>query len=193
MQTPETAKAAHPEGGDPREFEHLGRRLDQMNTANGSIPQARAVSNTFDHRALTLEQGSATSTPTSSRASSTTRLAAKPVAKVTTGVCRECSAKFTAQRATKDFCSNTHRQAFNNRQMLRGKKVYSIAMDWRDSRDPKILTLLSRLLAKFKHEDNCAGRVSWNSAASVVRAKPYLAATVLDTNIAGMRRPGRRK
>jgi hypothetical protein len=104
---------------------------------------------------------------------------------------RECKSKFEARRAGKEFCCAACRR-FNNRRMTRGVDIYDLAMQWRDDRaDPAGLTLLCRLLAKFKDEDVRAGR-SWNRTASVVRDKPYLAAAVLDANVAGARRSVRR-
>jgi hypothetical protein len=80
---------------------------------------------------------------------------------VTTGICRECNAKFEARRASREFCSTACRQRFNNRRMTRGVEIYDLAMQWRDDRtDTAALTLLCRLLAKFKDEDSRAGRVS---------------------------------
>jgi hypothetical protein len=197
----ETAKPAHLDGGGGlREFEQLGGRLEITNSANDSETQARALESAFDNTALTattsdtLEQGSATPAPSSPRAPYTTRLDAKSPARVTNGACRECRAKFTAQRATKEFCSTACRQAFNNRKMIRGAAIYSLAMEWRaDRSDKTALNLLCRLLAEFRSDDERAGRRSWDSAASVIRDKPYLTATLLDTNLAGMRRTGRGK
>ena len=78
--------------------------------------------------------------------------------------------------------------------MTRGAAIYSLAMEWRaDRSDTTALNLLCRLLAEFKNEDERAGRKSWDTAASVIRDKPYLAATLLGTNLAGMRRTGGRK
>jgi hypothetical protein len=115
-------------------------------------------------------------------------------AKAKTGVCRECRVKFEARRATKEFCCTEHRQAFNNRKMLRGAAIYSLAMEWREDRSNKTaLNFLCRLLAEFRNEDDHAGRKSWDCAASVIRDNPYIAATLLDTNLAGMRRTGRSK
>jgi hypothetical protein len=203
MQTPETAKAAHPEGGGPREFEHLGGRLDQMNTANGSIPQARAVSNTFDHRALTAdtisstpEQGSAPSAPTPPRPSYAVRLAAKAVSKAKTGTCRECNAGFQAQRTTREFCCTGCRRAFNNRRMLRGLLALDLVMAHRFDRKAFEAAggrkLLSRLASIYRAEDDRdrSGRKSWDDLAKVLERNPYLSATVVETNVAGTRRPG---
>jgi hypothetical protein len=201
MEITETAKPAHLDGGGLRELEQLGGQLEKTDSTPDSARQARAGLSTLDRNAprigttsyTTPNQGSEVPAPTPPRRSYSIRLNGKPVTKVAIGVCRECNTKFTAKRATKDFCSTEHRQRFNNRQMLRGKEIYSIAMDWRDSRDPKTLTLLCRILASFKNEDERDGRRSWDDAATVIRDKPYLTATLLDTNLAGLRRARRRK
>jgi hypothetical protein len=162
MENRETAKPAHRDGGGPRDLEQLAGQLEITNSAIGSAPQARTDFSAPDHRARR---------------------------DVTTGICRECNAKFEARRASREFCCNACRQQFNNRRMTRGLEIYDFAMAWRDDRtDTMALTLLCRLLAEFKDEDSRAGRVSWNSAAGVIRDKPYLAAVLLDTNVAGMRR-----
>jgi hypothetical protein len=166
MEITETAKPAHRDGSGPRNFEQLGGQLGITNSATGSGPQAWTNFSAPDHRA---------------------------VRDVTTGICRECKVKFEARRASREFCCIACRQRFNNRRMTRGLQIYDFAMEWRDDRtDTTALTLLCRLLAKFKDEDSRAGRVSWNSAASVIRDKPYLVATLLDANVAGMRRKARR-
>jgi hypothetical protein len=160
-----------------------------------------ALVTTFDQGALTadatsstLEQGSGRRAPTSPRPSCATRVDAKPAAKAKTGVCRECRVKFEARRATKEFCCTEHRQAFNNRKILRGAAIYSLAMEWRaDRSDKTALNLLCRLLAEFRNDDDRAGRRSWDCTASVIRDNPYIAATLLDANAAGMGRTGRCK
>jgi protein-arginine kinase activator protein McsA len=115
-------------------------------------------------------------------------------AKAKKGTCRECGAVYQAQRTTREFCSAACRRAFNNRKMIRGAAIYSLAMEWRaDRSDTTALNLLCRLLAEFKNEDDWAGRKSWDSAANVIRDRPYLTATVLDRNITGLRRTGGRK
>jgi hypothetical protein len=165
MEIAEKAKPAHRDGGGPRDFEQLGGQLEITNGARGSAPQARTNFSAPDHRA----------------------------GDVTTGICRECKTKFEARRASKEFCCTACRQRFNNRRMTRGVEIYDLAMQWRDDRaDTAALTLLCRMLAKFKDEDSRAARVSWNRTASVIRDKPYLAATLLDANVAGMRRKARR-
>jgi hypothetical protein len=195
METPETAKAAHPEGGGPREFEHLGGRLDQINTANSSVPQARVVLNTFNHRASTPEQGSAPSAPTSPRPSYAVRLAAKAVSKAKTGTCRECNAGFQAQRTTREFCCTGCRRAFNNRRMLRGLLALDLVMAHRFDRKAFEAAggrkLLSRLASIYRAEDDRdrAGRKSWDDLTKVLERNPYLSATVVETNVAGTRRP----
>jgi hypothetical protein len=162
MEIAETAKPAHRDGGGLRDFEQLGGQLGITNSATGSAPQARADFSVPDHRAR--REG---------------RI----------GICRECNAKFESRRVGKEFCCTVCRQRFNNRRMTRGVEIYDCAMQWRDDRtDTAALTLLCRLLAKFKDEDSRAGRVSWNRTASVIRDKPYLAAALLDTNVAGIRR-----
>jgi hypothetical protein len=111
------------------------------------------------------------------------------IAKAKMGICRECRGTYQARRASREFCCTAHRQAFNNRKMLRGAAIYSLAMEWRADRSDKMaLNLLCRLLAEFRNDDDRAGRRSWDFAASVIRNSPYIAATLLDTNLAGTRR-----
>jgi hypothetical protein len=98
-----------------------------------------------------------------------------------TGTCSECGATYQAQRITREFCSSSCRQVFNNRKATRGAAIYDAAMQWRaDRSDKAAFSLLCRLLAKFKDEDDRAGRRSWDSAGTVKARKPYLAATVVD-------------
>jgi hypothetical protein len=190
MQTTETAKPAHPDGGGPRDFEQLGGQLGSTNSTNDYPTQNNALVNTFNGG----QRDTSKPVPTSLKPSCATRVDAKPVAKAKTGVCRECRAKFEARRATKEFCCTEHRQAFNNRKMIRGAAIYSLAMEWRaDRSDKTALNLLCRLLAEFRNEDDRDGRRSWDSALSVVRDKPYLVNIVLDTNLAGKRQPGGRR
>jgi hypothetical protein len=190
MQIPETAKPAHPDGGGPRKFEQLGGQLGSTNSTNDFPTQNNALVNTFNGAQCDTSKP----VPTSPQPSCATRMAAKSRAKTMTGVCCECGAKFTAQRATKEFCSTKHRQDFNNRKAIRGAAIYDLAMEWRADRNAKLaFSLLCRMLSDFREEDDRAGRRSWNSALSVVHAKPYLSATMLDTNIAGLRRQDRRK
>jgi hypothetical protein len=190
METRQTAKPAHRDGGGLRDFEQLGGQLEKTHSAADSTPQAPCT----DAASIALEQAGATPAPAAPRPSYATRVNAKPVAKAKTGICRECRAKFEARRSTKEFCCTACRQVFNNRKRTRGAEIYDFAMEWRDDRsDTTALTLLCRVLAKFKEEDDRAGRRSWDSATSVINAHPYLAAALLDTNIAGMRRLGKRK
>jgi hypothetical protein len=191
MQIPETAKPAHRvDGGGPRDFEQLGGQLGSTNSTNDYTTQNNALVNTFNGG----QRDTSKPVPTSPRPTRATRVDAKPVAKAKTGVCRECRARFEARRATKEFCCTSHRQAFNNRKMIRGAAIYDLAMEWRADRDAKLaFSLLCRMLSDFREEDTRAGRRSWNSALSVIHDKPYLAAVVLDTNIAGKRQPGGRR
>jgi hypothetical protein len=190
MHIPETAKPAHLDGGGPRDFEQLGGRLGSTNSTNDYTTQNNARVNTFDGGQCDTSKP----VPTSRRPSYAVLLAANAVTKAKIGTCRECNARFTAQRATKEFCCTSHRQTFNNRKMIRGAAIYDLAMEWRADRNAKLaFSLLCRMLSDFREEDDRAGRRSWNSALSVVHAKPYLSATMLDTNIAGLRRQDRRK
>jgi hypothetical protein len=190
METLGTAKPAHPDGGGPRDFEQLGGQLGSTNSTNNYTTQNNALVNTFNGG----QRDTSKPVPTSPLPSRATRVDAKPVAKAKTGVCRECRARFEARRATKEFCCTSHRQAFNNRKMIRGAAIYDLAMEWRADRDAKLaFSLLCRMLSDFREEDSRAGRRSWNSALSMIHDKPYLAAVVLDTNIAGKRQPGGRR
>jgi hypothetical protein len=115
------------------------------------------------------------------------------------GTCRECGAKFQAQRATKEFCRKECRQAFNNMQMTRGVLAYQLVMAHRYER-PAFESaggrkLLSRLASSYHEEDSRdrAGRRSWDDLAKVLKRNPRLLATVVETNIAGLRRAGGRR
>ena len=117
---------------------------------------------------------------TSPRSSYALRLNSKKPAKVMTGTCSECGAVYQAQRTTREFCSSSCRQVFNNRKATRGAAIYDLAMQWRaDRSDKAALSLLCQLLAQFKDEDDRAGRRSWDHSGAVKARKPYLGATVV--------------
>jgi hypothetical protein len=111
--------------------------------------------------------------------------------------CRECGEAFLAQRYTGEFCTSRCRTLFNNRRAERGRDLHDLVMEWRFERDRAgaAQTLISKLAAQFKLEDERerGGRRSWNSIDNVLARNPRLASEILDSNIAGMHRRGRRR
>lgn len=111
--------------------------------------------------------------------------------------CRECGRVFEVERRpSREFCSASCRRAFNNRKMQRGAELYDLLMAWRYDRAAAsaagVLRLLCRAAAIFKAKDDRAGRRSWDELRRVVERKPYLNATLLTVDAAGVRR-GRRR
>ena len=127
------------------------------------------------------------------------QLAANAIIKAKTGICRECGAKFEAQRTTREFCSASCRRKFNNRRMLRGLLALDLVMAHRFDRKSFEAAggrkLLSRLASIYRAEDDRdrSGRASWDRLTKVLERNPHLLATVLDTNIAGKRQAGGRR
>jgi len=111
--------------------------------------------------------------------------------------CRECGRAFLAQRHTGEFCAIRCRQTFNNRRAERGRDLYDLVMTWRFQRDEAgaAQTLISKLAAHWrcKDERERAGRQSWNSIGDVRARHRYLGSELLDSNVAGMHRPGGRR
>ena len=112
--------------------------------------------------------------------------------------CRECGAPLKAQRNGAEFCSAACRTAFHNRRARRGADFYDVVMCWRFDRAGATaagaMTLLSRMAAAFKADDDRehAGRKSWDDIAKAKERNPYLMATVVGHDVAGLRRPGGR-
>jgi hypothetical protein len=82
--------------------------------------------------------------------------------------------------------------------MRRGAEIISLAMHLRFDRDHAkecgSYTLYCRLLRKFKDQDELVGRGSWDDLAEVFDRNRHLGfGTVLDRNVLGLRRTGRRK
>ena len=208
MEQPATSRPTHRvDGGGPQRLELLGGGLNHQDKLNGCSLQVRVVvSNTFDTPLVTddttsdtIGQGSPSPVPKPARASYAHRLNAKAPAKAKTGVCRECGAKFQAHRATREFCRKECRQAFNNMQMSRGVLAYQLIMAHRYERDVFETAggrkLLSRLASLFREDDNRnrGGRKSWDDFTNVLTRHPRLLATVVESNVAGLRRTERGK
>jgi hypothetical protein len=110
------------------------------------------------------------------------------------GTCRECAAPFSAPRTTREFCSVSCRQTFNNRKLIRGAAMYDIIMAMRFDRaaakDSGAWSLLCRLAASFKAEDHRdrGGRKSWDDLPRVRDRHTSLSSTVVGVNVAGVRR-----
>jgi len=110
------------------------------------------------------------------------------------GCCRECGQPFEGIRYSREFCSSPCRAAFHNRRSRRGAEIFDLAMGWRFDRrhaaQTKALTLLCRMLARFREEDRSArqGRHSWDDAARVKIRRPDLQATVVGIKVAGVTR-----
>ena len=83
--------------------------------------------------------------------------------------CPECLKHFTPAQDAQLFCSPSHRAAFNNRMTVRGRVATPLLMAARYTRSGtrggsafgrRASIDLDRLLARWRREDKCEGRMS---------------------------------
>jgi hypothetical protein len=103
--------------------------------------------------------------------------------------CRECGNSFSAQRATSEFCSTNCRTQFHNRRALRGAQLYDLIMTMRYDRAAGAWSMLCRMAASFKIEDDRErpGRRSWDKVAKVRDRNAHLSAATVGINIVGVK------
>jgi predicted nucleic acid-binding Zn ribbon protein len=109
----------------------------------------------------------------------------------TTGAlhCRECSAGFESGRSAREFCSDRCRRIFHNRKTARGAQLYDLVMALRYDRKraatSRAFSLLCRMAAAFKAEDDLAGRQSWDKARTVTARSARFLASLVGRQVAG--------
>jgi predicted nucleic acid-binding Zn ribbon protein len=103
--------------------------------------------------------------------------------------CRECGEGFLARRAGREFCSDRCRRIFHNRKTARGALLYDLVMALRYDRKraatSRAFSLLCRMAAAFKAEDDRAGRQSWDKARIVTARSARFLASLVGRNVAG--------
>jgi hypothetical protein len=103
--------------------------------------------------------------------------------------CRECGHDFAARRATAEFCGEACRRAFHNRKAIRGAQLYDLFMALRYDRTRAAasgaFSLLCRMAAAFKAEDDRAGKRSWDKAQIVMARSARFRAALVGMNAAG--------
>jgi hypothetical protein len=99
--------------------------------------------------------------------------------------CLECGTEFQAFKRHGEFCSTTHRKAWNNRRMIRGAELYDLFMACRHERGAAKLhgywNLMCRMASAWRDEDDRdrGGRKSWVSNGKLQdRLTPYRAVTL---------------
>lgn len=95
--------------------------------------------------------------------------------------CRECGEQVCGSR---EFCTGKCRATFHNRRKQRGAELYDLFMatrfDREDAQEQGAWSLLCRMAAKFKAEDDRRGGLkSWHPIASVKARHSSLSATRL--------------
>lgn len=110
--------------------------------------------------------------------------------------CRECGNYFEARRVAADFCSTKCRCRFHNRATARGADLFHLFMaarfDRAEAEQAGVWSLMCRMAAAYKSEDDRdrGGRKSWDDIEKVKARNSDLGATLVDNNIAGVRRKG---
>jgi hypothetical protein len=73
--------------------------------------------------------------------------------------CPECQTPFPVRRPSVDFlCSSACNTKATNREMVRARRLYRALYDWRIRRDPDAWRWICREIARWREEDQAAGR-----------------------------------
>ena len=99
------------------------------------------------------------------------------MAKKTTRCCRECKGELPAPTPSypreRVFCSPACKAKHKNRRMVRGGDIYNPLMCWRHDREAfderSGRTILTRMIANWKTEDDALGIKSYDDTEAAIR------------------------